>query len=136
MNSYYLASEINIFKKHSLQQANFNKQTSSSTSNMATPTNPFKSLSKTAAKEQEKLDKKMIGMSPEEKLAFIDQIEMAKALKKMEAAKKRRLKNVREGKVSRPKAKKFSTAAGSDYDRIKTFNGIVRYEGGFTPAPP
>jgi len=90
---------------------------------------PFK-ISKTAAKENAKLEKAMEGMTRDERLAYISQYEANKAAKRKAAAKKRKMKNLREGKVSRPRAPKFSTADGSDYDRIRTFNAINRY-GGF-----
>jgi biotin-(acetyl-CoA carboxylase) ligase len=90
---------------------------------------PFK-MSKTAAKEWEKLEKATEGMESAEKLAYVASYEANKAMKKKAVALKRKMKNLRQGKVSRPKAPKFSTADGSDYDRIRIFNAIVRH-GGF-----
>lgn len=90
---------------------------------------PFK-ISKTAAKENAKLKKATEGMTDAEKTAYLAQYEANKEAKRRAAAARRRMRNLRQGRVSRPRAPRFSTADGSDYDRIRTFNNINRY-GGF-----
>ena len=87
-------------------------------------------MSKTAAKEWKKLEKAMKGMTDAQRLAYVAQYDANKAMKKRRDAQRRRMKNLRQGKVWRPNAPKPSPADGSDSDRSRTFNAIKR-QGGF-----
>ena len=93
---------------------------------------PFK-----LTKEEIALEKKCAGKTLAEQAAIKADFyakKAAKALRAKQKAKSKRLwKNLKEGRPILPTARKtkpFATGSGSDYDRIKTFNGIVRH-GGF-----
>ena len=85
---------------------------------------PFK-VSKTEAMKR----KKLAVMTSDERHAYVAKCDAKVADKKLLAAKNRKMKKVLEGKASWTKASKFSTADGSNYDRIKVWNSLVRNRG-------
>jgi len=79
-------------------------------------------------KEEVAFEKKLVGKTPEEKKAIEKEFYEKKVAKALKAQQKRHMKNLKMGKIScGPKVPTFSTSAGSDYDRIKTFNDARRY---------